>query len=46
MAGKIMKARFEAMKEITLLDPVVTIKTTRKETDQEKWDALKKAITE
>lgn len=46
MAGKIMKARFEAMKEITLLDPVVTIKTTRKEADQEKWDALKKAITE
>ena len=45
MAGKLMKARFEAMKEIELIDPVVTIKTTRKAADQEKWDALKNAIT-
>ncbi len=39
-AGKLMTARFSAMKNITLVQPVVTIKTTRKAADQAAWDVL------
>lgn len=39
-AGKILTARFSAMKNITLVQPVVTIKTTRKAADQAAWDVL------
>lgn len=32
-AGKTMKAALEAMKDITIVDPMVTIKSTMKEAD-------------
>lgn len=43
-AGKKMKEHFEKMKNITLAEPIVTIKTTRKPADQEAFTALMNAM--
>ena len=44
MAGKHMKAAFESMKSITLLEPVVTIRSTLNEESQAQLDALAEAL--
>lgn len=43
-AGKIMKKSFEAMKDITMVDPMVTIKSTMKDADIAKMEELADAI--
>ena len=40
MAGKLMKAYFEGMKNIELLDPLVTIKSTANEKNFEELCTL------
>ncbi len=40
MAGKILKEKFEAMKDITILEDMVTIRSTVKEADRKNLDAL------
>jgi flavorubredoxin len=44
MAGKLMKAYFEGMKNIELVEPVVTIKSTMSEKNLEELKALADAI--
>ncbi len=44
LAGKKMTEHLEKMKNVTILEPVVTIKTSRKEADQANFDALKAAL--
>jgi flavorubredoxin len=44
MAGKLMKAYFEGMKNIELVEPVVTIKSTMSEKNLEELNALADAI--
>ena len=46
MAAKLMTAHLEKMKNITILPEKVTIKTTRKTSDQPAFDALLKAISQ
>lgn len=45
VAGKQMKEQFEAMKEVTVLDDMVTIRSTVKDSDIENLKALAKALT-
>ena len=40
MAGKHMRTAFESMKDITLLDPLVTIKSTLNAASQEQLEQL------
>ena len=44
MAGKLMKAYFESMKDIEICEPVVTIKSVMKEADEKNMETLAKAI--
>ncbi len=44
MAGKHMKAAFESMKNITLLEPVVTIKSTLNDASRAQLEALADAL--
>lgn len=44
MAGKLMKAYFEGMKEITILEPVVTVKSTLNAASEAQMDALVDAL--
>lgn len=44
VAGKQMKEQFEAMKEITIVDPMVTIRSTVKEADVDDLRTLAKAL--
>ena len=44
MAGKLMKAYFEGMKEIEICEPVVTIKSVMKEADEENMKLLAEAV--
>lgn len=44
MSGKLMKEQFEAMKNITIVDPVVTIRSTVKEADRENLKKLAKEL--
>lgn len=43
-AGRVMKAALEGMKNITIVEPVVTIQSTMKEVDMPKLEALAEAI--
>ena len=45
MAAKQMKAVFENMKEITMLEPVVTIRSTLNKSSEEQMDELVLALT-
>lgn len=40
MAGKLMKEQFESMKDITVLENIVTIRSTLKEADKENLEVL------
>ena len=44
MAGKIMKEQLEGMKDVTVLDSIVTIKSTVKEDDKRQLEALADAL--
>ena len=44
MAGKLMKAYFEGMKDIENCEPVVTIKSVMKDADEENMKTLAKAV--
>lgn len=44
-AGKLMKAEFEQMKNITILDPVVTIKSALNDDSRAQLDELVEALT-
>lgn len=44
MAGKIMKEQFEAMKDVTVLEKKVTIRSSMKESDEEQLVALAEAL--
>ncbi len=44
VAGKKMKEYFDAMKDITVVEPIVTIKSTRKASDAPAFEALAKAM--
>ena len=44
MAGKLMKAYFEGMKDIEICEPVVTIKSVMKDADEENMKTLAKAV--
>ena len=44
MAGKIMKEQLEGMKDVTVLDSIVTIKSTVKEADKGQLEALAEAL--
>lgn len=44
-AGKLMKAAFEGMKNINVLEPVVTIKSALNETSKAQMEALAAALT-
>nr|MCR5441026.1 FprA family A-type flavoprotein [Lachnospiraceae bacterium] len=44
IAGKKMKEYFEAMKDITIVEPVVTIKGVKKASDDERLTALAEAM--
>jgi len=44
MAGKIMREQFEAMKDVTVLDEKVTIRSSMKESDEEQLVALAQAL--
>ncbi len=44
MAGKIMKEQFEAMKDVTVLEEKVTIRSSMKESDEEQLVALAEAL--
>lgn len=43
-AGRVMKTALEGMKNITIVEPVVTIRSTMKEVDMPKLEALAEAI--
>ena len=43
-AGKKMKEYFDAMKDITVVEPMITIKSARKAKDDEKFKALAEAM--
>ncbi|MBO5239489.1 MAG: FprA family A-type flavoprotein [Lachnospiraceae bacterium] len=43
-AGRVMKTALEGMKNITIVEPVVTIQSTMKEVDMPKLEALAEAI--
>lgn len=43
-AGRVMKTTLEGLKNITILDPMVTIKSTMKETDLPNLEALADAV--
>jgi flavorubredoxin len=43
-AARVMKQQLETMKDITLVEPVVTIKSAMKETDLPVMEELAKAI--
>ena len=45
-SGKLIQAELESMKNITLLEPVVTVKSSLKEDSKAQLDALKDAIVE
>ena len=45
-SGKLIQAELEGMKNITLLEPVVTVKSSLKEDSKAQLDALKDAIVE
>ena len=45
-AAKVMKGMLESMKNITILEPVVTIRSAMKESDMDAIDALVKSVTE
>lgn len=45
-AAKVMKGMLESMKNITILEPVVTIRSAMKETDMDAIDALVKSVAE
>lgn len=44
MAGKIMREQFEAMKDVTVLDEKVTIRSSVKPSDEEQFVALAEAL--
>ncbi len=44
MAGKLMKAYLEAMKDIQICEPIVSIKSAMKEADEKNLDALAEAV--
>ena len=44
MAGKLMKAYFESMKDIEICEPVVTIKSVMKEEEEKNMETLAKAV--
>ena len=44
MAGKVMKESLSQMKEITILEPVVTIKSTLNETSEAQLEQLAQAL--
>lgn len=44
MSGKLMKEQFEAMKNITMVEPVVTIRSTVKDADRENLMKLAEAL--
>lgn len=44
MAGKIMKEQFEAMKDVTVLEEKVTIRSSMKESDEDQLVALAEAL--
>ena len=44
MAGKLMKEQFESMKDITILDNTVTIRSTLKEGDKKNLESLADAL--
>lgn len=43
-AAKVMKGMLESMKNVTILEPVVTIRSAMKETDMDAIDALVKSV--
>jgi len=43
-AGKRMREHLEKLKNVEIVEPMITIKTTRKAADQPQWDALKEAM--
>jgi hypothetical protein len=45
-AARTMKSVVETMKNITIIDPVVTIKTAMKEADEKNLEALADAVVE
>lgn len=45
-AAKVMKGMLESMKNITILEPVVTIRSAMKESDMDTIDALVKSVAE
>ena len=45
-AAKVMKGMLESMKNVTILEPVVTIRSAMKETDMDAIDALVKSVAE
>ena len=45
-AAKVMKGMLESMKNITILEPVVTIRSAMKESDMDAIDALVKSVAE
>lgn len=44
MAGKLMKAYLEAMKDVQICEPVVSIKSVMKEADEKKLETLAEAL--
>ena len=44
MAGKLMKAYLEAMKDVQICEPVVSIKSVMKEADEKNMEALAEAL--
>ncbi len=45
-AARVMKGMLESMKNVTILEPVVTIRSAMKETDMDAIDALVKSVAE
>ena len=45
-AGRTMKALLEEMKEITVVEPMITIKSAMSEENMKQMEALAKALTE
>ena len=43
-AGKKMKEYFDSMKDITVVEPMITIRSARKAADDEKFKALAEAM--
>lgn len=44
MAGKLMKAYLEAMKDVQICEPVVSIKSVMKEADEKNLETLAEAL--